>query len=344
MPDPLIALLTCTAMLGTLAVLVWPDRGLLSNWQYSRQATERVLIEDALKYVHKRSMEGRFPSLDSIAGALQITGNRAARVIQKMQEHNLLLTRSDGSLQLTLTGREYALCVIRAHRLWERYLADETGYDPTDWHTRAERREHMLTPEELDDLATQLGNPAHDPHGDPIPTIDGELEPHKGQPLTAMPVDRPFIIIHIEDEPEAIYAQLVAEGLHPGMEVRVVESLPQRVCLWTGGDEHVLAPIVAKNISVVPLLDEQTSAATEPCERLSSLKPGQTARVVNLALALRRAERHRLMDLGILRDTLITAEYSKGPGKLTAYRVRGALVALRSEQADLIHIQCADSI
>ena len=63
---------------------------------------------------------------------------------------------------------------------------------------------------------------------------------------------------------------------------------------------------------------------------------------MGLSPALRGAERRRLMDLGILRNTLITAEYSKGPGKLTAYRVRGALVALRDEQADLIDIQCID--
>jgi DtxR family Mn-dependent transcriptional regulator len=343
MPDPLLALLLCVVLLSGAAVIFWPDRGLLTTWQYSRHATERILIEDALKYVHKRSMNGRCPSLDSVAGALQITGDRAASILRKMQETSLLQIEPDGSLRLTPTGREYALRMIRAHRLWERYLADETGYDETDWHIQAERREHSLTPAELDSLSAQLGHPVHDPHGDPIPTVDGELRPHKGQPLTAIAVDQPFVIVHLEDEPETTYAQLVAEGFYPGMEGRVIESLPQRIRLWAGGDEHVLAPIVAKNVSVVLLPQEHISSEIDACERLSSLQPGHTARVVSLSPSMRRADRHRLMDLGIVRNTEITAEYSKGPGKITAYQVRGALVALRSEQADLIHIQCTDT-
>ncbi|MBN2469836.1 MAG: metal-dependent transcriptional regulator [Anaerolineae bacterium] len=343
MPDPLIALLFCTVLLGGAAAVFWPDRGLLATWQRSRHATERVLIEDALKYIHKRSMEDYFPSLDSISGALQITGDRTTNLLKKMQEINLLQTEPDGRLKLTPDGRDYALQIIRAHRLWERYLADETGYQETDWHIQAERQEHLLTPNELDALSAQLGHPVHDPHGDPIPTVDGQFQPHHGQPLIAVPVDKPFVIAHLEDEPETTYAQLIAEGFYPGMEGRVIESLPQRIRLWAGGDEHVLAPIVAKNVSVILLPEEQPLTVTETCKRLSSLQPGQTARVVSLSPAMRRADRHRLMDLGIVRDTEITTKYSKGPGNITAYRVRGALIALRSEQADLIHIQCTDA-
>ncbi len=76
---------------------------------------------------------------------------------------------------LTDQGREYALHIVRTHRLLERYLADRTGVLPEDWHGEAERREHKLSPEDRESLAARLGHPLYDPHGDPIPTAAGEL-------------------------------------------------------------------------------------------------------------------------------------------------------------------------
>jgi len=71
---------------------------------------------------------------------------------------------------------------------------------------------------------------------------------------------------------------------------------------------------------------------------LADLKPGQQAKVVNLSDHCQGAERRRFMDLGILRDTIITAEMNSPSGDPTAYRIRGALIALRREQTQLINI------
>jgi DtxR family Mn-dependent transcriptional regulator len=238
---------------------------------------------------------------------------------------------------LTSTGRDYALRVIRAHRLWERYLAEETGFHEADWHDIAEHQEHRLSPEAVDALAAQLGNPTHDPHGDPIPTADGEIMLHSGHPLTDMPFETPLRIVHMEDEPKAVYAQLIAEGLYPGMEISLTEITPQRVHFWAEGDEHVLAPIVASNIAVQPIPQEIYEL---PCigEPLDVLKPGQKGEVISLSPRLRGADRRRMMDLGILPGTIIQAEMISPGGDPIAYRIRGALIALRHEQAQLICI------
>ncbi len=97
---------------------------------------------------------------------------------------------------------------------------------------------------------------------------------HGGQPLTTVAVDTPVQIVHLEDEPETVYAQLVAEGISPGMKARLLEISPRRVRFWANGDEHVLAPIVAANISVVPI-PEVVAETEEAGERLSNLLPGQ---------------------------------------------------------------------
>jgi DtxR family Mn-dependent transcriptional regulator len=98
-----------------------------------------------------------------------------------------------------------------------------------------------------------------------------------------------------------------------------------------------LAPILAANISVMPLPREQIVEET-PSERLTSLKPGEQAQVRNISQACRGLERRRFMDLGILPGTLVEAEMTSPSGDPTAYRVRGTLIALRQEQAEMINI------
>jgi DtxR family Mn-dependent transcriptional regulator len=338
MYNPLIALTIGVLLVAGGALVFWPERGLLSRWQHSRRVTQRVLSEDALKHIHEAQLPGRRPTLQSIAGALQISPNRAAALLTDLEQRGLLTIEGDEP-RLTPAGREAALHVIRAHRLWERHLAEDTGFAEAEWHQLAERYEHELSPSEADALAAQLGHPTHDPHGDPIPTPDGELIGHGGQPLAALSSGEVARIVHIEDEPETVYAQLVAEGLYPGQWVRLLEVTPQRVRFWANGNEHVLAPIVAANIAVIPGVStvevEMEAGADEP---LHHLKTNESGTVVGLSPRCRGVERRRMLDLGIVPGTVVRAEMISPSGDPIAYRVRGALIALRREQSELIRI------
>lgn len=336
MPDPIIALLAGIFSLGIIFILFRPKRGLVSRWQRLRQLSVRVLSEDALKHIHNMELKHQPPTLESVAGALQIGVDQAADLLADMERRELVAWQS-GRTHLTSDGRAYALQIIRSHRLWERYLAEETGYHEADWHNLAERYEHTLSPETVNELAARLGHPRFDPHGDPIPTSEGQLVMQGDQPLTALELNRPARILHMEDEPDTVYAQLIAEGLYPGMLVQVTEKSHQRIRFWANGDEHLLAPIVAANISVQPLPEEELGPENI-YEPLSGLKPGEQAQVKALSPRIRGAERRRMMDLGILPDTRVEAVMVSPSGDPTAYRVRGALIALRKEQADLIDI------
>ena len=337
MPDPLISLLIAAAIVAVFLFIFWPERGLYWRWQRTNKMTDRVLIEDALKHLQDRDMHGQKPSLESLAGVLSVSTNQAAEVISDLELHQLIEMQG-AEFKLTPTGREYALRIIRAHRIYERYLAEQTGFEEAEWHTKAHQLEHQLSPEEVEKLAYQLGNPTHDPHGDPIPTADGTIiYPKDRTALTNLPSDTLARIVHLEDEPEAVYAQLVAEGLHVGQEVRLLEISPQRVRFWAGDDEHVLAPIMAANIAVIPVAEEPKAEETHG-EPLTNLKPGQEARVMALSPRLRGAERRRLMDLGLLPGTTIEVEMASAGGDPIAYRIRGAVIALRKSQAQLISV------
>jgi DtxR family Mn-dependent transcriptional regulator len=337
MGDPFLALIIGLGVVVLVGVLFWPQRGLLARWRAIRRLTGRVLQEDTLKHVQKSSFSGRAASLQSVAGALGVDGSRAAEVISELESLGQL--RRDGSeLHLTSDGEQTALNVIRAHRLWEKYLAEETGFQEAEWHSRAEFFEHMLTPEELDELAGSLGNPVFDPHGDPIPSREGQIWSHDGQPLTNLEANQSGRILHVSDEPEMVAAQIQAEGLFPGMVVRVLENTSRRVRFWTGDEEHVLAPVVASKIEV-RLIEDQPEDLILAGIPMDELSRGQSGKVLMISPRIRGAERRRLLDLGVLPGTLVEAELPSPVGDPVAYRIRDTLIALRREQARCIRVQ-----
>lgn len=317
------------------AVVFWPGRGILARGRRVRASADRILTEDALKHLHHCDAGAEPGTIGSVAAALGIPPAKAGVLVQRMQQGGLVSV-DGGQVTLTADGARYALEVLRAHRLWERYLADETGVDPLEWHARADRKEHALTREEADALAERLGHPRFDPHGDPIPTADGVLPPGPDTTLAELDAGERATITHIEDEPSLVYSQLLALGLHPGMDVRMDARTDQRLVFEVEGRKVVLAPMLAGSVSIRRLppgepLEDDAAATT-----LAALAPGEAAEVVRVSRACRGLERRRLMDLGIVPGTRVEFERRGLTGGLCAYRVRGTTVALREEQARMI--------
>jgi DtxR family Mn-dependent transcriptional regulator len=339
MHSPLITIPIILLVLVLLHYLFWPETGFFFRWRRARQLTEKAQVEDVLKQLYNREMDGERPSIQSISGALQIPAEKAIELVAKIEAAELAQREGD-RLTLTPNGRQAALQLLRAHRLWERYLADATGYSEEEWHPQADRLEHLLSSEEADALSARLGNPTLDPHGDPIPSASGEVIAPAGMVLTSAKLDQPVRVVHIEDEPAPVYAQIVAEELHPGMILRLAESSPQAIRFWSDSGEHILAPIVAANIYVIPV------EIAEPLSgmRLDTLKLGQVGEVIEISPACRGMERRRLLDLGITPGTMITSEFISPSGDPVAYRIRDALIALRKQQAKNIRIQVLEPI
>ena len=325
-----------------VAVACWPRHGLLAHWRDAQKLARRTQREDALKHMLKSEADGRLPTLESIAGALQITTGAAAGLLQELEAHDLL-TFADGRLRLRPTGREMGLHIVRAHRLWESYLAEHTGVDEAEWHVRAEKQEHLLTPEQTDALAAELGYPLRDPHGHVIPDSVGALQDDESQSLNGVAPEAPVVITHLEDDPVTVYRQLVALGLRPGMRVFVIERSATRIRFWADGNEHVLAPVLAESVAVRALPEARPADLVED-EFLSGLRPGGRARVLGLSPACRGAERRRLLDLGFVPGTVVEVDMVSPAGDPTAYQVRGSVVALRREQANLIRISTREAV
>ena len=301
--------------------------------------TERVRLEDALKHVFTCESIGRECSIESLAGQLEVSTGKAASLLARLAESDLVRSGESGP-RLTEIGRESALRLVRTHRLWERYLADRTGVPPGEWHAEAERMEHTLSAAEADALASRLGHPAWDPHGDPIPTPRGDLPDVERLTLAGVQPGRTVEIIHLEDEPREIYDALLADGLGLGVRLDVVERSDRTVRLRARGREWPMAGVVARNVSVRLLPESET--ADEVVETLVDLRPGESGRVVDVSPACQGSQRRRLLDLGVVKGTEIRADLVSAAGDPVAYTIRGALIALRRDQARWIRIERVD--
>jgi DtxR family Mn-dependent transcriptional regulator len=321
-----------------LGWVFFPRFGLLAlikNWQAARQ---REQVEDALKFFVDAEQEGRHSAPSALAGALGIPLGRATALIARMQAQGLVQPHG-AALHLTAEGERWALHVVRAHRLWERYLADEARMPLPRVHGEAHRREHTLSEAELDALDAAMGHPQFDPHGDPIPNRQGQLPSQESTPLTAWGTDRPAAIVRLEDEPAIAYQQILAAGLHLGQTLRILEISPQRYVLSDGENEYRLAPTVAANVLVAPL--PTPAYAASGAVPLSALAQNQRAEIVALDDAVQGFTRRRFLDLGLTPGTPIFPELVNFFGDPRGYRVRGTLIALRQDQAEKIWVKVA---
>ncbi len=336
MINPVLALMVAAVFAGAAAVLFWPERGLYWRWEHVLRASDRVLSEDALKHLFDCEYRELTGTLHGVTGALGISDDRAALLLGRLQELELVAS-SAGEYRLTGEGRSQALQIIRIHRLLEHHFSEDTGMDAAAWHREADRLEHRTSAEETEAMAARLGHPRFDPHGDPIPTASGDMRSVAAVPLGDLGAGDEGLVAHIEDEPAAIYKELLAADLHVGMQVRVLETGPDMIRFEVDGNEHTLSRVVADNLSVAELPEGES--LQESFETLSALDLGESATVVGISAASRGAERRRLMDLGLLPGTEVRAELQGPGGDPTGYRIRGAVIALRRIQAERIRIR-----
>ncbi|MFC2093283.1 DtxR family transcriptional regulator [Bacteroidota bacterium] len=320
-----------------LLLLFLPRLGLVHLWRKSKETSNRILVENALKHIYDCEYKKLTSSIKSIAGAVSIKLNKAVALVQKLQTQKLIETKGE-EIHLSVEGRKYALKVIRTHRLWERHLADETSVDETKWHIEAEKKEHFLSREDVDKLAANLGQPLFDPHGDPIPTETGNLPEDKGYQMANLKVGDKARIIHVEDEPDEIYAELVKRGVKSGLIFEIVKNTSEEIIIKVDGREINLTPLLSANISVLRSL-EIKEPETIDYKTLTDLKSKEIGVIKELSTACRGQQRRRLMDLGFLPGTEISIEMKSPTGDPTAYKVRNTIIALRKQQAEKIYIE-----
>lgn len=334
--DPLTALLTFVILSLLGYFLFRPDKGWYWVIRRNIRYDERVITEDILKQLYRLESVNAEASIHTLTQALKVNDRAIIEVLHQMHINDLVSLDGD-LIRLNTAGKEYALRIIRVHRLYEKYLAERTGYDKREWHDRAERKEHELSHEETNLLAEELGNPMFDPHGDPIPGPLGRMKSLKGMALSQLKEGEWCRIVHIEDEPEVIYQQILAQHIHIGSMARIIENNPERVLFHAEGESFALAPVVAANITVNRV--EMEDEVTDGLVRLSSLQQGEKGVIEGISKECRGESRRRLLDLGFVRGAEIGIELESPLQNPVAYAIKGTSIALRKDQATKILIK-----
>ncbi|MGN6868780.1 MAG: metal-dependent transcriptional regulator [Solirubrobacteraceae bacterium] len=197
-------------------------------------------VQDYAKAIYALELrDGEAVSTNALADRLGVTAASASGMVKRLDELGLVEHQPYRGVSLTKDGRRVALEVMRHHRLLELYLVETLGVPWDRVHQEAEVLEHVLS-EELEELiAAKLGDPTHDPHGDPIPTRDLRIEEGTTQSLQTLEVGARGTFARVSDSDPEMLRFLAEHGIAPGDPLEVIDKQPFDGPLFVRFGEHV---------------------------------------------------------------------------------------------------------
>jgi DtxR family transcriptional regulator, Mn-dependent transcriptional regulator len=183
-------------------------------------------VQDYAKAIYAIQRRDGHASTNALAERLQVTPASVSGMVKRLDGLGLVAHTPYKGVQLTVEGERVALEIIRHHRLLELYLAESLGVPWDRVHDEAEVLEHHIS-EELEALiAAKLGNPTHDPHGDPIPSEDLSIDEGTSVALQTLDVGSRGRFVRVSDSDPEMLRYLSERGIKPGDEFEVVDRQP----------------------------------------------------------------------------------------------------------------------
>jgi DtxR family Mn-dependent transcriptional regulator len=210
-------------------------------------------IEDYAKAIYVLETRGSEPvSTTALAERLRVTAGSVSAMVKKLAELDLVSHTPYRGVRLTREGRRTALEVIRHHRLLELFLAEVLEMPWDRVHEEAEVLEHVLSSELEEIIAAKLGNPTHDPHGDPIPSAEFELDEQETRSLADLEPGDEGVFVRVSDSDSDMLRYLGDRGVTPGSSFVVLDRQPFGGPLFVrfGRDVHPLGGELAQAMRV----------------------------------------------------------------------------------------------
>jgi len=215
-----------------------------------QSATESV--ENFVKAVYMLQQKLERVSTNALKDALQISAPSVTDMAQRLMEGGLVDYRKYRGVRLTQQGEAMALRILRRHRLIELYLVQELSYALHEVHDEAENLEHAVSDRFIEAIAAKLNHPEFDPHGDPIPNVDGSMAQRELHPLSDLPLETPARVCRLVANDAQMLQHTIDRGFRLDITVQVMTrdpfNGPLRVRM--GGDETVIGHTVAQSILV----------------------------------------------------------------------------------------------
>lgn len=161
-----------------------------------------------------------------ISEMLKTKASSVTDMIKKLADKDLIHYKKYQGVSLTEIGQKIAVEIVRKHRLWEVFLVNKLNYNWDEVHELAEQLEHIKSDTLTDKLETFLEFPTHDPHGDPIPDKNGNIEHHKNLMLSSVEIENSCILIGIKDSSDPFLKFLDKLQIQLGSTLKVISKEP----------------------------------------------------------------------------------------------------------------------
>jgi DtxR family Mn-dependent transcriptional regulator len=163
----------------------------------------------------------RLVPMGQLAAALGVAPGTATTMVKALSESGLAEYEPYNGVRLTAAGSRLAALVIRRHRLIELFLVQMLGMKWDEVHEEAELLEHVVSDRLIERIDEMLGHPEVDPHGDPIPTREGELVRRDLDTLLSCPLNTPVTVTRVTDQDAAFLRFIEGHALKPGQSIEV---------------------------------------------------------------------------------------------------------------------------
>lgn len=245
-------------------------------------------MEDYVKAIYRLGEANARVTTQSLAEKVGVAPASVTSMLKRLAELKLVEYEPYKGVELTESGRKVAMEMIRHHRLLELYLTQALGFSWDEVHVEADRLEHFISEKLEARIDEALGFPSHDPHGSPIPTIEGEVLPLSHARLSNQREHTPFEVVSVIDGDQGVLCQLAEVGLLPGVTVEVLGRPAGGLThLRIGSRELLVNPELCRCVHVGPA--DQSGGPRLSADQLES---GQTGRIFQV-----RARGHKLQVL-----------------------------------------------
>ena len=211
-------------------------------------------VEDYAKaiYALQRRAAGGTVATNDLAERLGVTPASASSMAKKLAEMGLVEHAPYKGVKLTAPGQRVALEVLRHHRLLELYLAEHLDVPWDRVHEEAEALEHVISEDLEARIAAKLGNPTHDPHGDPIPSAELVIDEGDTRALESLAVGDRATFVRVSDSDPEMLRYLARRGIHIGDAFELVDRQPfdGPLTLRFAAGEEVIGGQLARSMRV----------------------------------------------------------------------------------------------
>lgn len=215
-----------------------------------------IAEENYIKAIYHLQQTDNNVTTNEVAIELQTKPASVTDMLKKLKQKKILNYEKYQGFRLSNEGKKIALSIVRKHRLWEYFLVEKLQFGWDEVHEVAEELEHITSTKLIDKLDNYLGNPKFDPHGDPIPDINGKMPLQLQINLSALTINKTAIVTAVGSQNKELLEILKYKKIGIGVKLQIVKKFEfdnSFEIKITGQNSFTISNQLAQTLFVKPL-------------------------------------------------------------------------------------------